>query len=127
MTESKYFRARHSFGSLGVNPTGMVKNYFRLTWRNIQNNKIFSFINILGLAFGICSSLLILLWVQDERSYDKDQVNENRLFIIYQRQYIDQKVDGGYYTPGLLFSELKKNIPEVERAVGYMNCQQRNI
>ena len=100
----------------------MIRNYFRLTWRNIQKNKIFSFINIIGLAFGICSTLLILLWVQDERSFDKSQVNENRLFIIYQRQYIDHKVDGGYYTPGLLFAELRKKIPEVERAVGYMNC-----
>ncbi len=100
----------------------MIKNYFRLTWRNIQHNKIFSFINIIGLAFGICCSLAILLWVQDERSFDKSQTNQSRLFIIYQRQYIDQKVDGGYYTPGLLFAELKKNVPDVERAVGYMNC-----
>ena len=100
----------------------MIKNYFRIAWRSVKNNRVFSFINIVGLAFGICCSLLILLWVQDESSFDKDQVNEKRLFIIYQRQYIDQKVDGGYYTPGLLFAELKKNIPEVEQAVGYMNC-----
>ncbi len=100
----------------------MIKNYFRIAWRTIRNNRIFSIINITGLAFGITCSLLILLWVQDERSIDKDQVNGDRLFMIYQRQYIDQKIDAGYYTPGLLSFELKKNIPGIEQAVGYMNC-----
>jgi putative ABC transport system permease protein len=104
-----------------INPNDMFKHYFRIALRNIQNNRVFSLINITGLAFGITCSLLILLWVQDEQSYDKDQTNGKRLFIIYQRQYIDQKIDAGYYTPGLLSAELKKNIPEVEGAVGYMN------
>ena len=100
----------------------MIKNYFRIAWRNIRNNRIFSFINITGLAFGITCSLLILLWVQDEKGIDNDQANGDRLFMVYERQYIDQKVDAGYYTPGLLSFELKKNIPEIERAVGFRNC-----
>jgi putative ABC transport system permease protein len=100
----------------------MIKNYLLIAWRNLKNNRIFSFINIVGLAFGITCSLLILLWVQDERSIDKDQAEGNRKFIIYERQFIDQKIDAGYYTPGLLSVELKKNIPEIEEAVGYRNC-----
>ncbi len=100
----------------------MIKNFLRTTIRNIRNNKAFSFINIIGLAFGITCSLLILLWVKDEWSYDKGQANGNRMFIIYQRQYIDQKMSAGYYTPGLLATELKKNIPGIEEAIGYMDC-----
>jgi putative ABC transport system permease protein len=102
----------------------MIKNYFLTAFRSVVNNKIFSAINILGLAFGITCSLLILLWVQDELNYDKDQQNGKKMFIVYQRQYIDQKMEGGYYTPGLLSTELKKNIPEIEKAVGYRDCNQ---
>jgi putative ABC transport system permease protein len=102
----------------------MLKNYFRIAWTNLINSKIFSFINITGLALGITCSLLIILWVHDERSIDNSQANGNRLFILYERQYIDQKIDAGYYTPGLLSYELKKNIPEIENAVGYMRSYQ---
>jgi putative ABC transport system permease protein len=99
----------------------MLKNYFRIAWRDLLKSKVFSFINITGLALGITCSLLILLWVQDERSVDNSQANGNRLYILYERQYIDQKIDAGYYTPGLLSYELKNNIPEVENAVGYIH------
>jgi len=99
----------------------MLKNYFRIAWRNLLKSKVFSFINITGLALGITCSLLILLWVQDERSVDNSQANGNRLYILYERQYIDQKIDAGYYTPGLLSYELKNTIPEVESAVGYIH------
>jgi len=97
----------------------MLKNYFHVAWRNFRNNKLFSLINITGLAFGITCGLLILLWVRDERSIDNAQVNGNRLYILYERQYVDNKIDAGYYTPGLLATELKKKIPEIENAVGY--------
>jgi hypothetical protein len=43
----------------------MLRNYFLIAIRNLKKNKIFSFINILGLALGMACSLLILLWVQD--------------------------------------------------------------
>ncbi len=99
----------------------MFKNYFRITCRNLLNNKVFSFINITGLAFGITCSLLILLWVGDEHSVDNTQVNGSRLYILYERQYVDRDINAGYYTPGLLSYELKKNIPEIEHAVGYMH------
>jgi hypothetical protein len=55
---------------------------------------------------------------------DNELVNRNRLYILYERQYIDQKIDAGYYTPGLLATELKKKIPELEFASGYMRNSQ---
>jgi len=100
----------------------MISNYFRIAWRNIKNNRVFSSINLIGLAFGITCSLLILLWVRDEKSYDHEQANGNRMFILYERQFNDQKASAGYYTPGLLSAELKKNIPEIEQAIGYKDC-----
>jgi len=91
----------------------MVKNFIIASLRNLWRNKIFSCINILGLASGITTSLLILLWVQDEYSVDAFHKNTAQLYTVYERQFNDGKVDAGYYTPGPLGDELKKKIPEV--------------
>jgi ABC-type antimicrobial peptide transport system permease subunit len=96
----------------------MIKNYFKVAWRNIRNNKSFSFINIIGLALGMACSLLILLWVYDERGMDGSHVHGDRLFQVYERQYIDGKIDAGYNTPALLAAEMKRVIPEIEYASG---------
>ncbi len=58
----------------------MLKNYFKITWRNIKSNKIYSFINIMGLAVGMACCILILLWVQDELSYDKFHTNFSDIY-----------------------------------------------
>jgi putative ABC transport system permease protein len=58
----------------------MLKNYLKITWRNIRNNKIYSFINIMGLAVGMATCILILLWVQDELSYDKFHENYSDIY-----------------------------------------------
>ena len=49
----------------------MIRNYIVTALRNFRNNKFFTLINISGLSIGIACSLLILLWVSDELSYDK--------------------------------------------------------
>ena len=58
----------------------MIKNYLKITWRNIRNNKIYSFINIMGLAVGMGCCILILLWVQDELSFDKFHENYGDIY-----------------------------------------------
>jgi ABC-type antimicrobial peptide transport system permease subunit len=97
----------------------MFKNYFKLAWRNLFRNKAFSAINICGLALGLACSLLIMLWVQDERSVDGFHANGKQLFQVYERQYYDGKVEASYPTQGLLADELKKVIPEVQYASGF--------
>ena len=59
----------------------MLKNYFKITWRNIRNNKIYSLINIMGLAIGMACCILILLWVQDELSYDQFHENYSDIYM----------------------------------------------
>jgi putative ABC transport system permease protein len=49
----------------------MLRNYFKTAWRNISRNKIFSALNILGLAIGMGVALLIGLWINDQYSYDR--------------------------------------------------------
>ncbi len=60
----------------------MFKNYFKLAIRNILRHKAYSFINIVGLAIGMTCSILILLWVQNELSYDRFHANANQLYRI---------------------------------------------
>ena len=49
----------------------MIKNYLLTAWRHLVNNQLFSAINIFGLSLGLMSCILILIFVQDELSYDK--------------------------------------------------------
>jgi putative ABC transport system permease protein len=97
----------------------MLKNYFLTAWRNLARNKAFSLINILGLALGLACSLLILLWVQDERSMDAFHANGPQLYAVYERTFSDGKVDAGLKTPGLLARELKRKVPGIRYATTY--------
>ncbi len=96
----------------------MIRNYFKIAWRNIAHNRTFSTINILGLALGMACSLLILLWVQDELKMDAFHANGPQLYHVMERQYYDGKVDAAPSTPALLADELKKQFPEIVHAAG---------
>src|SRR5258708_6976220 len=100
-------------GHKNLNTYDMYKSYFKIGWRNLLRDKSYSFINISGLGLGMSCSLLILLWVQDEYSVDAFHENGRQLYVVYERQFTDGKVDAGYYTPGVLGDELKKKIPEL--------------
>jgi putative ABC transport system permease protein len=60
----------------------MIKNYFKIAFRNITRHKAYSLINISGLAIGMACSILILLWVQHELSYDRFHKNADHIFRI---------------------------------------------
>lgn len=94
----------------------MIKNYFLTAIRNMRKNKIFSFINILGLALGMTCSLLIWLWVQDEKMMNAFHAKRDRLYSVYQRQYYDNKIEAFHGTPCLLAEEMKRVLPQVEFA-----------
>jgi hypothetical protein len=58
----------------------MIKNYFKIAFRNLQRHKAYSLLNISGLAIGMACSILILLWVQNELSYDRFHANANEIY-----------------------------------------------
>ena len=60
----------------------MVRNYFKIAFRNIIRNKIFTLINIMGLAVGMACFILITLWIRDELSYDKFHANKDNLYLL---------------------------------------------
>lgn len=94
----------------------MLGNYFKIAWRNLIRNKAFSAINILGLASGLACSLLVILWIQDERSMDRFHANDAQLYQVYEINHYDGKIEGTYLTQGLLANELKRMVPEVTYA-----------
>ncbi|WP_460995991.1 ABC transporter permease [Spirosoma harenae] len=96
----------------------MLLNYLKIAYRNLIRNKTFSIINILGLALGMASSLLILLWVQDELSIGKQYINANSLYRIMENEIADGRIVTDEDTPGILADELKRQFPEVVYAAG---------
>ena len=53
----------------------MIRNYFKTAWRNLKKNKVYSFINIGGLAIGMAVAMLIGFWIYDEVNFDKYHQN----------------------------------------------------
>ncbi len=104
----------------------MLKNYFLVAFRNIARNKAFSFINIAGLGLGMACSLLIFLWVQDERNVDRAVPGGSTAYVVYEDLVSDGKPDPGYWTPGLLASELRRSVPDIQYATGFWNRDSEN-
>ncbi len=100
----------------------MFENYLKTTFRNLSRNKGFSAVNIAGLSIGMAAAMLILLWIQNQLSVDGFYKNEGRIYWMYNR---DKDASGAAYawpnTPKILAPTLKKDYPEVEDAVRFMN------
>jgi len=96
----------------------MIKNYFKIAFRNLQRNKIYSFINIAGLSMGLACAILILLYVKDEVSYDRFHANVKNIYRVVtdnKDKEGNQRKDGNTgYLQGPLF---KQNVPGIETFV----------
>jgi ABC-type antimicrobial peptide transport system permease subunit len=95
----------------------MLKNYFKVAFRNLARNKGFSAINILGLAIGMASAILILLWIQNEVSYDQFHEKKDRIYEAWNRATFNGKLNCWNTTPKILARTLERDLPEVEQAV----------
>ncbi len=93
----------------------MIKNFFKIAYRNILRNKGFSIINISGLAIGMASALLILLWVQNELSYDSFYKKSDRLYQVWYRGKGNNGIDCWNVTTKMFASGVRE-YPEVEKA-----------
>ncbi len=91
----------------------MFKNYLKIAFRNLFRNKAFSTINITGLAVGMASAILIVLWIYNEISYDKFHVNKDNLYAAWNRGKFDGKLQCWNNTPKILGPTLKQEYPEV--------------
>src|SRR6187551_1084230 len=95
----------------------MIRNYLLIAVRSIFRNKLFSTVNILGLAFGICSALLIFLWVNDELGVNRFHAKIERLYqVMENQQYTDGRLFTFQSTPGPMAPFIKDKFPEIEMA-----------
>lgn len=94
----------------------MIRNYFKMAWRNLWKKKGYSALNIFGLVIGITTASLILLWVEDEVNFDKDIVDKNLVHYVPTNQKYDGEWRTFYSTPGPLAAALKEEIPEISKA-----------
>lgn len=97
----------------------MLKNYFTIAWRNLMKNKVFSFINVLGLTIGITVCMMIFLFIMNEFSFDKFHKDGDRIYEVM-RIYDSTKPSvpwlSGPYAPALL-----NDFPnDIKRAVRVM-------
>jgi putative ABC transport system permease protein len=94
----------------------MIKNYFKIAWRNLVRNKTFSAINIFGLAIGIATCLIIMLFVNNELGYDRYNKKANRMVRVYfQGNVQGEKMKESNVMPPVA-QTLKRDFPEVEEA-----------
>jgi putative ABC transport system permease protein len=95
----------------------MLKNYLSVALRNIFRNKLFSVINILGLAFGMGSALLIFLWVNDELGVNQFHERIGRIYSVMENQrYSEGRIYTFSSTPGPMSPFIKEKYPEIEKA-----------
>lgn len=94
----------------------MLKNYFIIALRHIKKFKGYAFINILGLAIGMACCILILLWVQDELTFNRFHVKGENLYRIEQNQYYSGSAYHVNVTPYPMGPGVKAEIPEVAEA-----------
>jgi len=92
----------------------MFKNYLKVAFRNLWKNKGFSFINIAGLAIGMASAILILLWMQNEISYDDFHVKRDRIYEVWNRAVFSGALHCWNTTPKVLGAAMQRDLPEVE-------------
>ncbi len=89
----------------------MIKNFFKVAFRNLIWNKVFSVINISGLAIGMASAILIFLWIQNEISYDRFHTNGDRLYEVWSNDMINNTVRSLVNTPEIMAPVLKNDVP----------------
>ena len=93
----------------------MVKNYFKIAWRGLTKNRLYSLINIGGLAVGMAVSFILLIYVYNEFSFDKFNINNDRLYRVMRNQPSQGDLITSSATPTQLGGVMVKDIPGIEK------------
>jgi putative ABC transport system permease protein len=102
----------------------MIKTYIKLAFRSLVRNKIFSFINIVGLAIGLTCCLLIGMYIVQELQYDAHQQYSDRLYQLGTLSRIEGREERGATTPAPMGPAMQQEFPEIESATRLMKAFQ---
>lgn len=92
----------------------MFKSYIKIAWRSLKTNRLFSTINILGLSIGLATTLVLFLFILNERNYDSTYANKDKIY----RVLLNTTEDGletWSTAPSIIAPELQANIPEISK------------
>lgn len=115
-----------------LNPI-MLKNHLKMAWRNLLNNKMYSVINIGGLAMSMAVVLLIALFINDEYSYDRFNQHVSQVYRVVETQKQSDGIHPVAVTPGPLAAALKSDFAEIGQTVriglwgGLLQYQEKNV
>jgi putative ABC transport system permease protein len=109
------FAIRRRSGSTQTYHIIMFSNYFKIAWRTMSRQKMYTFIKIGGFALGLATCMVIALFIQHELSYDKQYTHGGNIYRVYN---VDSGPDGGKGTafPAMVASILKRDYPDVEES-----------
>lgn len=101
----------------------MIQNFFRVAWRNIVRNKIYSIINIAGLSLGLACVMLIFLYTKDEVSFDRFHEKNDQIYRIVSKRYNDkgEAAGSGGFTGSFHGPAFADKIPEIKSFVRYQS------
>jgi predicted permease len=99
----------------------MFKNYLIIAIRNIFRQKLYSAINILGLAIGLAAAILIFAWIQHERSFDKFNTRSDRIYRLVQTQTYTSGPLTTTCMPGPIAKDIREEYPEIVNSFTFFN------
>ena len=106
-----------------IGPLVMLKNYLRIAVRNFRRHKLVTGIHLLGLGLGMCSAMLLLLYLDDELGYDRHHRNADRIFRLTTRlQTPDSDIHAAHAWVSV-GEDLERNFPEIEESVRLLPYQ----
>ena len=105
----------------------MFQNYLKVAYRNLVRHKPFSAINILGLAIGMACCILILLYVEDELSYDRHHEHAHRIYRIAEEAHVKGKTRRFALTPFPMGPALVQDYPIVVDAVRFYRDDEKKL
>jgi len=97
----------------------MFKNYLKIALRTAMKQKGYSFINVAGLSLGMACTILVLLWVRDELSYDRFHEHADTLYRVEEDQHYSGRIFHVTVTPHPAAPVFEQEIPEIARAVRF--------
>ncbi len=105
----------------------MLKNYLTIAWRSLMRDKLFAFLNIVGLAIGVTACLLIYIYVQDELSFDAHHTKKDRIYRIQAHYSFGDTQDDFGITPFPVVAALLNEYPDIESGVSLFQLGQTTL
>ncbi len=99
----------------------MIKNYLKVTIRNLVKNRVFSLINLVGLSIGVGSAMMIFLYVNFEFSFDSFHIDAENIYRVTSQTENDGSISGGVKTFGSVGKDLRDQYPQVVDYAHFIN------